>query len=154
MGRNPFKEVEELLNRLSRQVEEGMASGSGFPTPGSVAVDVADYDAEYVVTADLPGYDIEDIDLRLSEGTLRIEADREESREYGESEDPDESGDRVRKPSHYIRRERTRQSVSRRLRLPEPVDEEEVSASYSNGVLTVTLPKLSPGGDSQRIDIE
>ncbi len=163
MGRNPFDEVEELLNRLSRQVEEGMARGSGFPSPGSVAVDVADHDDEYVVTADLPGYEIDDIDLRLSEGTLRIEADREASREYGTDVDAgSDDGDDERteitttddEPSHYIRRERTRQSVSRRLRLPEPVDEEAVSASYANGVLTVTLPKLSPGGDSRRIDID
>lgn len=195
MARNPFEDVEELLNRLSRQVEEGMARGSSVPSPSSVAVDVADHDDEYVVTADLPGYEIDDIDLRLADGTLRIEAEREESREFGSDDSDadagfddsetdasfeDDEGDTNAgfddseadasfddggesessvvatddRPTRYLRRERTSQSVSRRLRLPDPIDEEAVSASHSNGVLTVTLPKLSSGNSSRRIDID
>ncbi|WP_263021005.1 Hsp20/alpha crystallin family protein [Natronobiforma cellulositropha] len=145
MRRNPFDELEELLDRVSRQVEEGMASGTGLPVPGSVAVDVADYDEEYVVTADLPGYETDDIELTLTEGTLRLEAERER-----ETETADEEG-----ADRYIRRERTSRSISRRFRLPEPVDEEGVSASYTNGVLTVTLPKHEPAEEeSKRIDID
>lgn len=140
MRRNPFEELEEMVDRVSRQFEEGMTSGTGFPVPGSVPVDVADAEEEYVVTADLPGYDIEDIELTLSEGTLHLEADRE-------TEDREET-------DSYLRRERTRRSVNRRIRLPEPVDEEDVSASYAGGVLTVTLPKVDADEGSKRIDIE
>ena len=140
MRRNPFEELEEMLDRLSSQVEEGMTRGGGLPVPGDVAVDVADAHDEYVVTADLPGYDTDDIELTLSEGTLRLEASREEREEHEEG--------------RYIRRERTQRSVSRRIRLPDPVDEEDVSASYKNGVLTVTLPKVSGGEESKQIDIE
>ncbi|WP_255169539.1 Hsp20/alpha crystallin family protein [Natrononativus amylolyticus] len=139
MRRNPFDELEEMLDRLGRQVEEGMGTG-GFPPTGSVAVDVADAGDEYVVTADLPGYETEEIDLTLAEGTLKLEADRTE-----ESLDEDRE---------YVRRERSHRSVSRRLRLPEPVDEEGVTAQYNNGVLTVTLPKVEGLDDSRRIDIE
>lgn len=163
MRRNPFEELEEMLNRVSRQVEEGMASGTGFPVPGSIAVDVADYDEEYVVTADLPGYETDDIELTLSEGTLRLEAERE--RESVSTSDPELESDSEsdteldveRSPStenRYLRRERTHRSVSRRIRLPEPVEENEVSASYTNGVLTVTLPKVSSDEGSKQIDIE
>ncbi|WP_306054305.1 Hsp20/alpha crystallin family protein [Natronococcus wangiae] len=141
MRRNPFDEIEEVLDRVSRQVEEGM-TGGGLQVPGSVPVDVADTGEEYVVTADLPGYDTDDIDLTLAEGTLRLEAHR-----AGETETTDESG-------RYLRRERTRQSVNRRVRLPDPVDEESVSAGYENGVLTVRLPKVSGGESSREIDIE
>lgn len=141
MRRNPFDELEEMIDRIGRQVEEGMIGGNtGFPAPGSIAVDVADTGEEFVVTADLPGYDSDDIDLTLTDGTLRLEATQEEEAEYEEG--------------RYIRRERTGKSASRRIRLPDPVEEEEVSASYTNGVLTVRLPKVSEDDDSKRIDIE
>lgn len=140
MRRNPFDELEDVFDRLSRQVEEGMSRGTGFPVPGSVAVDVVDELDEYVVHADLPGYDTDDIELTLGDGTLTLEATRVEDDEHVES--------------RYLRRERTERSVSRRIRLPEPVDEDAVAASYDRGVLTVTLPKETGGEDSRRIDIE
>ena len=138
MRRNPFEDLEEMLDRVSKQIEAGV--GGELSVPGSVAVDVADHVGEYVVTADLPGFETEDIELTLADGTLRLEAERES--------DEREEHDR------YLRRERSRRSVSRRLHLPEPVDEEGVNASYNNGVLTVTLPKLEEADDSKQIDIE
>ncbi|ELY65932.1 Hsp20/alpha crystallin family protein [Natrinema versiforme] len=139
MRRNPFDNIEEMLDRVSRQVEEGMTAG-GLQVPGSVPVDVADTDEEYIVTADLPGYETDDIDLTLSNGTLRLEADRIDADDYAEG--------------RYIRRERTETSASRRIRLPEPVDEEGVAAGFENGVLTVRLPKVSGDDESRQIDIE
>lgn len=139
MRRNPFDELEEMLERVSQQVEEGMTTG-GLQVPGSVPVDVVDTGEEYVVTADLPGYDTTEVDLTFAEGTLRLEAERTEE-VTAESE-------------RYLRRERTRRSVNRRIRLPDPVDEESISAGYENGVLTVRLSKLSGPGSSREIDIE
>ncbi|WP_049901617.1 Hsp20/alpha crystallin family protein [Natrinema sp. J7-1] len=139
MRDNPFDEIETLLDRVSRQVEEGMAAG-GLQVPGTVPVDVADTDEAYVVTADLPGYETDDIELTLSDGTLRLEANR--------------LGDDIAAEGTYLRRERTKTSASRRIRLPEPVDEEAGAAGFENGVLTVRLPKVAGGEDSKRIDIE
>ncbi|SDC66520.1 Hsp20/alpha crystallin family protein [Natrinema hispanicum] len=139
MRRNPFTEIEELLDRLSQQVEEGMAAG-GLQVPGAVAVDVADTDGEYVVTADLPGYESDDIDLTLTDGTLRLEATRRDHAAFDDD--------------RYLRRERTTKSASRRIRLPEPVDEDGVAAGFENGVLTVRLPKESSDEDTKQIDIE
>ncbi|USZ70934.1 Hsp20/alpha crystallin family protein [Natronosalvus halobius] len=139
MRRNPFDDLEEMLDRVSKQFETGVG-GSGLSFPGSVAVDVADHRDEYVVTADLPGFETEDIELTLVEGTLRLEAEQET--------------DRTDEHDRYLRRERSHKSVSRRLHLPEPVDEESISANYNNGVLTVTLPKLQESDDSKRIDID
>ncbi|ADB62529.1 heat shock protein Hsp20 [Haloterrigena turkmenica DSM 5511] len=139
MRRNPFDDIEELLDRVSRQVEEGMGAG-GLQVPGSVPVDVVDAGEEYLVTADLPGYETDDIELTLSEGTLRLEASREDESEYAEG--------------RYLRRERTRTSANRRIRLPDPVEEESVSAGFEDGVLTVRLPKVSGTDDSKQIDIE
>ncbi|WP_254762591.1 Hsp20/alpha crystallin family protein [Natrinema marinum] len=139
MRRNPFDEIEELLDRVSRQVEEGMSAG-GLQVPGTVPIDVADTGEEYVVTADLPGYETDDIDLTLSEGSLRFEANRTDEAQHADG--------------RYLRRERTKTSASRRVRLPEPVDEEAVAAGFENGVLTVQLPKESGGEETRHIDIE
>jgi HSP20 family protein len=138
MRRNPFDEIEEAIDRMSRQFEPGMAM------PGDrIAVDVADRDAEYVVTADLPGYDTDDIDVTLDDGRLSI--DVESQTEHSEGEDGDD----------FIFRERTRTALSRTVRLPEPVAEDDVAANYTNGVLTVTLPKVHADDDGGRsIDIE
>lgn len=127
------------MDRIGRQVEEGMAGG-GLQVPGSVPVDVVDTGAEYVVTADLPGYDTDDIELTLSDGTLRLEAGREDQTTHLEG--------------NYLRRERTKKTANRRIRLPEPVEEDEVSAGYENGVLTVRLPKVGGDEGSKEIDIE
>jgi HSP20 family protein len=124
MTRNPFDEIERMFDRMSRQfdpLEEGALEGSA-------PVDVEEVSDAFVVTVDLPGYDREDIDVQLAGETLTVSADRADERE--------ESG-------RYIRRERTRQSVSRSVRLPDPVDEEGTEANYADGVLTVRLPKVA-----------
>ena len=142
--RNPFDEIERMFERMNRQFNE-LSEGSQLPAttggPQSVSMDVAEQDEEYVVTADLPGYEKEDIDLSISDRTLRVGVDREES-----SDESDEDGT-------YIRRERRRQSVSRTITLPEEVEEDESSAAYNNGVLTVTLPKRDRSSGSRSIDI-
>ncbi len=131
--RNPFEEIEELLERMGRELDV-----EKWPGAASIAVDVVDHGDRYVVTADLPGYERDAIDVRLAAGTLRLAAERE-------AEAPEEDVD-------YLRRERRRASVSRRVSLPEAVDEDDVTARYNQGVLTVELAKLEAGGT--RIDIE
>ena len=114
-----------MFDRMSSQFEplEG-----GALQGGSVAVDVEDAGDEFVVTADLPGYDRDDIDVQLAGERLTLSADRSTSSETG-------------RDGTYVRRERRQQSVSRSVRLPEPVDETGTEATYNHGVLTVRLPK-------------
>ncbi|WP_049900729.1 Hsp20/alpha crystallin family protein [Halococcus agarilyticus] len=136
--RNPFEEIEQMFERMNQQ----LGQFNDMPVPGTqqLSVDLADRDDAFEVTADLPGYDREDIDLSVADRTLRITAERDESTEAGEG--------------NYLRRERRRRSVSRTLSLPEDVEEEEASAGYTNGVLTVTLPKATGHDDSRSIDID
>ena len=124
------------------QFFEGM--GRGFDSTASqMAVDVATEDDAFVVTADLPGYDREEIDLRVEERVVTITAEHQETDET--------EGDDA-----YLHRERHTTSVQRRLTLPEAPAEEGTTAAYHNGVLTVRLPKQSAPAieDGRRIDIE
>lgn len=132
---NPFDEIEQLFDRIGREFEE-----SGLASVRDISVDVSETDDTIVVTADLPGYEKENIDISASGRELTIDAAR--------SAENEETGDR------YVRRERSRSSVRRSLTLPEEVVEEEASATYNNGVLTVTLPKETADEDDESTDID
>ena len=108
-----------------------------------VSVDVSETDTDVVVTADLPGYEKEDIEVGVKDRRLTVEAERSH-----ESEDRDDD-------ERFVRQERTHQHVSRSVSLPAEVDEDAATATYRNGVLTVTLPKrdADEGDDSHIIDI-
>jgi HSP20 family protein len=131
---NPFESIEEFIERMDQEF-----NADPFGATEPIPVDVRDGSGEFVVTADLPGYEKDDIGVTLADRTLRIEAEHETHAEIEEGE--------------YVRRERNHESVSRSVRLPEPVREDGVSASFSNGVLTVTLEKRDADGGTQ-IDIE
>lgn len=138
--RDPFKDIEELFDRLNsgfgdlgRELETGIGSSN-------VLVDVADADDEVVVTADLPGYDKSDVDVSVKGRQLRIAADSTSESTSGDDES-------------YYRRERSRRRVSRTVPLPVDVDESGASATYENGVLTVTLPKRDAGDDGTDIRV-
>jgi HSP20 family protein len=130
MRDNPFEEIERMFERMSEGMQpNGLPGGPGMGV-GTVLVDVEDRDDAFVVTADLPGFDREEIDVSLREDTLELSASRETAEETGASD--------------FVRCERRRSDVSRSIRLPEPVDAEGTTATHENGVLTVTLPKRTP----------
>ncbi|SFF85679.1 HSP20 family protein [Halopelagius inordinatus] len=132
-----FERMSKQFGDMSHQFDRSDLTG----VASAVAVDVADEDDEFVVVADLPGVEKEDIDLTITERVLTIEATHETDEQHGSEE--------------YIRRERRHESVRRTVRLPEDIVADEASASYNNGVLTVTLPKVTTDGDdSHRIDVE
>jgi len=150
--RDPFGEIEELLERMGREFEElgGTLDGPGGPRlPGArdVAVDVIEDDESITVLADLPGFADEDIDVELREESLSIAAAREEERDIDVGVGEDDAGAR------YRRRERRSRSVSRRVPIAEPVERDGATAAYENGVLTVTLPKRSESGEGHSIDV-
>ena len=143
--RNPFEEIERAFERMSRELEDAASQwGAGalepFGSQSDVAIDLVDEEDAFVVTIDVPGFERDEIDLRLADRTLWIECDRDESTEAAEES--------------YLRQERRHQSVRRSIRLPAPVEPEEVSAKLKNGILTVTVPKAEPKDGSRQIDIE
>jgi len=122
---DPFGDIEELLD---------VVTGGSLDPGGTPPVDVADTGDALVVVADLPGYDADGLAVTLSDPTtLSLAAERET--------------ETVAAADRYVTRERQRQSVSRRVGLPDPVDEDATSATYENGLLTVTLPKRSTDPD-------
>lgn len=126
---DPFDQIERVFEQLG-----GVAHAAEGP-----AVDVVERDDEIEVTADLPGYDTADIDVQLhDDDRLEITATRATESERTEGT--------------VHRSERREESVSRTLTLPAPVDPDGTEAAYTNGVLTVRLPKRA-AGDGTSIDV-
>jgi len=91
------------------------------------AVDVAEKDNEYEITAELPGMDESNIEVKLANGTLTIRGEKSESKEE--------------KKKDYHLSERRYGSFQRSFSVPEGVDAEKIEASFKNGVLSLKLPK-------------
>lgn len=124
----------DLVGDFDRMFDElwrgfGLQAGQ---TPRAFAprTDVSETDTEYRIEAELPGLAEKDISVTLENGVLTIAGERKDERE---------NEDEKRGLRH---RESFRGSFRRALSLPEDVDEKGVAASYKNGVLSVTLPKL------------
>ena len=94
-------------------------------SPVSVRMDAIRRDNEIELRFDLPGIDTDSIDVTVDHGVLTVSARRSE--EYSENEKP------------FVR-ERVMGSFTRRLRLADSVDADQIAASYEGGVLTVKVP--------------
>lgn len=96
------------------------------------AVDVEENDKEYTVKAELPGFDEKDVNLTVENHVLTL------SGKVDEKNDEKDKDNRK-----YLVRERRVETFERSFSLPEGVDEENISAQFKNGLLTVTLPKTA-----------
>ena len=94
--------------------------------------DIQEKDNNYVLDMDLPGYDKEDIKAQLKNGYLTITAQKNTS-----NDEKDEEG-------NYIRRERYCGKCSRSFYVGDSIKEEDIKASFNNGILELTFPKEVP----------
>lgn len=89
--------------------------------------DIKEKDNEYIIDIDVPGIAKEDLSITLSEGYLTIMATKEEKKEEEDC--------------RYIRQERYYGSRSRKFYVGEQIEESDISATFDNGVLELTIPK-------------
>tara|TARA_B100000614_G_C14384993_1_gene427177 strand:+ start:370 stop:750 length:381 start_codon:yes stop_codon:yes gene_type:complete len=90
------------------------------------AVDIKQSKNEYTIIADLPGFEKSNINLSIDEGYLTIKANEEKVN--------DSNG-------RYMMKERSMRNYSRTFSLPDNALESKVSAKYTNGTLSITIPK-------------
>ena len=95
---------------------------------GNLALDVADQDEQFVVTASLPGLKPDDVDISITDRIVTVTADSEDSTETADDD-------------KYVLRERHHGKWSRSVLLPAEVDADKALAEHRDGVLTLTLPK-------------
>ena len=117
---NPFRELEDMSRRFWSDNEV-----SAFRT------DITEKDGNYVLEAELPGFNKEDISIDLDKDCLTITASRN-------SEDSEEDKDK-----NYVRRERFYGSYSRSFNVS-GIDTEQITAAYNDGILSISMPKKNP----------
>ena len=132
--RGMLEEMENLMGQLWDGGEDGWTFGRHVPS-----IDVAETDSTIEAKVDLPGVKPDEIDISLNNNVLTISGERKEETE--------EKG----KTFHHVERRIGR--FSRSVTLPATVEEDEVAAEYSDGVLTITLPKTSEA-NSRKIPVK
>ncbi len=91
------------------------------------AVDLVEKEKAFELTAELPGLDEKNVEVKVANGVLTIKGEKQEDKEE--------------KNKDFHMRERRFGSFERALRIPETVDADKIEASFKKGVLSVTLPK-------------
>lgn len=107
------------------------APATKSPALVSFGTDVAESDDSYTLTADLPGFNKDDIKIEVNDGVLTVSAERKT-----ETEETSSNG-------KIIHKERSYGSYQRSFSLAD-IEEDNITAKYDNGVLTLTLPKKEP----------
>ena len=128
----PWSAMRQLQNEMSRVFDNAVAGaedGSNVVTSRwTPAVDIREDAERFVIAADVPGVDPEDIELTMENGVLTIKGER-----TLEAKDEGDNG--------YRRVERVYGSFYRRFTLPDTADAEAISANGRRGVLEVVIPK-------------
>jgi HSP20 family protein len=142
---SPFDDFDQWFDEIRRNWMHPLFFGRNWPEAGSVfggrvpRVDVIDRDDEVCVRAELPGVTKDNLDVSLQESVLTIRATTQK-------EEREEKG-------LFHRREMSRGEFQRTLRLPGPVQSDQVKATFKDGVLELILPK-APGFKRQSIKVE
>ena len=121
---NLFNQFNDEMNRHLAMTRENAANQEHEWTP---AVDIRETDNCYLITADIPGVSSKDIEITHEEGVLAIKGERNTETKVAEQD--------------YRRRERTHGTFMRQFSLPDTVDSTNISATASDGVLEITIPK-------------
>lgn len=99
----------------------------GGDAPATLPIDIRQTDEAFVIEASVPGFAPEDVEVTVDQNVLTIRGNRKQEGEETKN--------------GWIRRERRQSSVFRQIGLPAEVREGEITASFENGVLTVTVPR-------------
>ena len=128
----PWNGLQRLKNELGRffgETETTSDDGSSIVTSRWIpAVDIREENDRFLITADVPGVDVKDIDVTMENGMLTIKGERKLEAE--------------RSQNGYRRVERAHGTFYRRFSLPDYADSEKISANCKNGVLEVSVPKV------------
>jgi HSP20 family protein len=126
---DPLQEFLAMSNRLNRPANDPYAQrtedafGAWAPP-----VDIFERQDHLVIRAEVPGIHKEDMDVRIENGVLTLHGERKEEKEAGDVS------------THLT--ERVYGSFTRSFSLPTTVDSTRVTATYKDGVLEVTVPKV------------
>lgn len=125
-GWNPFQDLEREVDRLLQGMNLTLQARSTRRFP---LINLLDDGSRYVLTAEIPGVELSDLEVTVAGGVLTIRGVRKPAQEAGEDS--------------FRRQERFQGAWKRSLHLPERVNEDAMKAEYTSGVLRILLPKVA-----------
>ncbi|MED3660953.1 Hsp20/alpha crystallin family protein [Ureibacillus sp. FSL K6-8385] len=143
----PFRRKNDDIFEKFRKAFEDVFDDDFLPALGSdfksLRTDITETKDAYIVQADLPGFNKDDIEIDIDNNYLTIRAKRDDR-----TEERDENDRIIRKERHF--------GEFYRSFYIDNVDQDKIEAELDNGVLKITLPKLKPDDDSssRRIQIK
>jgi len=136
----PLRQLDHFRREMNRVFSEGFPNLFENESIGVPRVDVHENEHEVVVTCDLPGLQSkEDVDIDIESNRLTIRGTINRNNEV--------------KEEHVHRIERFSGSFHRTITLPTSVQEEQVKATYKNGILEITIPKQT-SSQKKKVDVE
>ena len=128
---NPYRELENLQNRMSRLFEEQYGGGreEALTTSGAFVPPVDIYEDQHGIQLKLevPGIEQKDLDIKVENNVLTVSGERKFEKEQ--------------KEENFHRIERRYGSFSRSFTLPNTVDTQKITADYNNGMLNIHMAK-------------
>ncbi len=121
---NPWREMERMRRELDDAFER---VGYGRSCPSFPLVNLYEGKDELTVVAEMPGVSKDDITISAVEGTLTISGKRPDGRE--------------REGQTVLRSERCGGDFEKQIRIPTKIENEKIEASFSDGILSIKLPK-------------
>jgi len=137
MKRLDRKDNFDIKDQMQRMLNQFQSLGREAGVT-AVPIDIKEDGEQLVVTADLPGVEKEEINVRADESTIEIMA--ESTTEIKEENEK------------YLRRERSSQKYSRKVTLPKRIDAESIKAKYEDGILTIRADTIEQ--DDEEWDVE
>ena len=137
---SPWVEMEDMTNRLNRLFREPRNGHDSKGSSWAPTVNVEENADELLLTAELPGLGIQDIEIEVENNVLTLKGEKREGKEQGDE-------------SRYHVWERRYGSFKRTFNLPRTVKTDAISAEMKDGVLFVQMPK-APEALSRKIEIK
>ena len=126
-----WESLDKVFENFRRDLEKSFSS---FPTSlqkmSSLSCDIVDEGDRYVIKAEVSGVKKDEIKLNVFDNSLEISAQHKEEEEE--------------KKKNYLRKERSQVSYYRTLPLPDKVVSDKTSAKLADGILNITIPKVTP----------
>ena len=128
---DPFRDLVTLREKMNRLFEDAVTSRGEerdmIASTWTPSVDIYETENSIVLSAEVPGIDEKDIEIKIEDNTLTIKGERKFEKET--------------KEENYHRIERSYGSFYRSFTIPRQVDQDKINAEHDNGVIRITLPK-------------
>lgn len=116
--------INNMFPMISRDLGEGFFNKGSYPK-----VNVINKSSELLIEAATPGMEKEDVKVQITDGVLSISGDKNQHNDVSEGQ--------------FLKREIKRSSFKRSFKLSDNLKKSEISASYTNGILSLVIPKIT-----------